>query len=50
MTTGSFLLLLVIITWCLGIWFKFVIETVTWVELKLTRLMKIAFGEDLEKL
>ena len=50
MTSGSFLLLLVIITWCLGIWFKFVIETVTWFELKLTRLMKIAFGEDLEKL
>jgi len=50
MLSGSFLLLLVIITWCLGIWFNFVIETVTWLELKLTMLMKKAFGEDIEKI
>ena len=50
MLSGCFLLLLVIITWCLGIWFSFVIETVTWIELKLTALMKKAFGEEVNKI
>ena len=50
MLSGSLLLLLVIFTWILGMWFKTVIEIVTWFELKLTRLMKKAFGEEIEKL
>ena len=50
MLSGSFLLILVILTWILGIWFKTVIEIVTWFELKLTSLMKKAFGEDVEKI
>tara|TARA_Y100000361_G_scaffold62331_1_gene54772 strand:+ start:1163 stop:1351 length:189 start_codon:yes stop_codon:yes gene_type:complete len=48
MISGIFLLLIVVIVWCLGLWFKTVIEVVTWIELKLTRLMKKAFGENLE--
>jgi hypothetical protein len=50
MLSGCFLLLLVILTWILGLWFRTVIEVVTWFELKLTRLMKKAFGEDIERL
>tara|TARA_R100000329_G_scaffold149028_2_gene138879 strand:- start:48 stop:236 length:189 start_codon:yes stop_codon:yes gene_type:complete len=48
MISGIFLLLIIVIVWCLGLWFKTVIEVVTWIELKLTRLMKKAFGENLE--
>ena len=50
MTSGSFLLLLVILTWILGFWFKSVIEIVTWFELKLTELMKKTFGEEINKI
>ena len=48
--SGIILLLLVVIIWLMGLWFKTVVTTVTWIELKLTRLMKKTFGEDIEEL
>jgi hypothetical protein len=48
--SGIFLLMIVILFWIIGFILKAVIEIVTWLELKLTELMKKTFGDEVNKL
>jgi hypothetical protein len=48
--SGTFLLLIVILFWSVGFLFKAIVELTTWLELKLTRIMKKCFGDEINKL
>jgi hypothetical protein len=45
MTSGSILLLIIILFWMIALILTIASESITYIELKLTRLMKKCFGE-----
>ena len=44
-TSGTILLLIVILFWAIALVLTTLAELITWVELKLTKLMKKCYGE-----
>ena len=44
-TSGTILLLIVILFWAIALMLTTLTELITWVELKLTKLMKKCYGE-----
>jgi len=48
--SGVILLVLVIFFWAIALFLTSLIEIITWIELRLTRMMKKCFGDELTKL
>ena len=45
-TSGSILLLIIILFWLTALCLTILAESITWIELKLTKLLKRCWGDD----